>query len=157
MTSCALLSGSDWAGHRCWSWCCPSVQTVQPAQVLPPHHQVYEVTQWIWDTSNLNYLITKDNWCKHSHCWGGANISLSLIIFSSIIGTCAVSLLVTLEEMHILGKKMFFNSLSLHASRLMDKVHKKWDDFNLNSFYNSYCAALWEGRITLNYLNPAMK
>lgn len=43
--------------------------------------------------------------------------------FSSIIGTSAVSLLVTIEEMHILSKKMFFNSLSLHASRLMDKVH----------------------------------
>uniref|UniRef100_A0A674MUL4 Conserved oligomeric Golgi complex subunit 6 n=1 Tax=Takifugu rubripes TaxID=31033 RepID=A0A674MUL4_TAKRU len=40
----------------------------------------------------------------------------------SIIGTSAVSLLVTIEEMHILSKKMFFNSLSLHASRLMDKV-----------------------------------
>lgn len=32
------------------------------------------------------------------------------------------SLLMTLEEMHLLSKKMFFNSLSLHASRLMDKV-----------------------------------
>uniref|UniRef100_A0A3Q3VJS7 Conserved oligomeric Golgi complex subunit 6 n=1 Tax=Mola mola TaxID=94237 RepID=A0A3Q3VJS7_MOLML len=41
---------------------------------------------------------------------------------SSIIGTSAVSLLITIEEMHILSKKMFFNSLSLHASRLMDKV-----------------------------------
>ncbi|TWW76872.1 conserved oligomeric Golgi complex subunit 6 [Takifugu flavidus] len=41
---------------------------------------------------------------------------------SSIIGTSAVSLLVAIEEMHILSKKMFFNSLSLHASRLMDKV-----------------------------------
>lgn len=41
---------------------------------------------------------------------------------SSIIGTAAVSLLVTIEEMHVLSKKMFFNSLSLHASKLMDKV-----------------------------------
>ncbi|CAG12780.1 unnamed protein product, partial [Tetraodon nigroviridis] len=41
---------------------------------------------------------------------------------SSIIGTSAVSLLITIEEMHVLSKKMFFNSLSLHASRLMDKV-----------------------------------
>lgn len=41
---------------------------------------------------------------------------------SSIIGTSAVSLLVTIEEMHVLSKKMFFNSLSLHASKLMDKV-----------------------------------
>ncbi|XP_061916872.1 conserved oligomeric Golgi complex subunit 6 [Entelurus aequoreus] len=41
---------------------------------------------------------------------------------SSIVGTSVGSLLMTMEEMHILSKKMFFNSLSLHASRLMDKV-----------------------------------
>uniref|UniRef100_A0A8C3A647 Conserved oligomeric Golgi complex subunit 6 n=1 Tax=Cyclopterus lumpus TaxID=8103 RepID=A0A8C3A647_CYCLU len=41
---------------------------------------------------------------------------------SSIIGTSVASLLISIEEMHILSKKMFFNSLSLHASRLMDKV-----------------------------------
>ncbi|XP_020793358.2 conserved oligomeric Golgi complex subunit 6 [Boleophthalmus pectinirostris] len=41
---------------------------------------------------------------------------------SSIIGTSVASLLMTMDEMHILSKKMFFNSLSLHASRLMDKV-----------------------------------
>ncbi|KAM4567234.1 conserved oligomeric Golgi complex subunit 6 [Odontesthes bonariensis] len=41
---------------------------------------------------------------------------------SSIIGTSVASLLMNIEEMHLLSKKMFFNSLSLHASRLMDKV-----------------------------------
>ncbi|KAM9801704.1 conserved oligomeric Golgi complex subunit 6 [Neosynchiropus ocellatus] len=41
---------------------------------------------------------------------------------SSIIGTSVASLLMTVDEMHVLSKKMFFNSLSLHASRLMDKV-----------------------------------
>ncbi|GLD53519.1 conserved oligomeric Golgi complex subunit 6 isoform X2 [Lates japonicus] len=41
---------------------------------------------------------------------------------SSIIGTGVASLLITIEEMHVLSKKMFFNSLGLHASRLMDKV-----------------------------------
>lgn len=41
---------------------------------------------------------------------------------SAIIGTSVASLLITIEEMHILSKNMFFNSLSLHASRLMDKV-----------------------------------
>ncbi|XP_062329293.1 conserved oligomeric Golgi complex subunit 6 [Osmerus eperlanus] len=41
---------------------------------------------------------------------------------SAIIGTGVASLLITIEEMHILSKNMFFNSLSLHASRLMDKV-----------------------------------
>ncbi|KAL0972649.1 hypothetical protein UPYG_G00192370 [Umbra pygmaea] len=41
---------------------------------------------------------------------------------SAIISTSVASLLMTIEEMHILSKKMFFNSLSLHASRLMDKV-----------------------------------
>lgn len=44
------------------------------------------------------------------------------LISSSIIGTSVASLLMTIEEMHVLSKKMFFNSLSLHASRLMDKV-----------------------------------
>ncbi|XP_060800153.1 conserved oligomeric Golgi complex subunit 6 isoform X2 [Neoarius graeffei] len=41
---------------------------------------------------------------------------------SGIIGTSVASLLITIEEMHVLSKKMFFSSLSLHASRLMDKV-----------------------------------
>uniref|UniRef100_A0A4W3K231 Conserved oligomeric Golgi complex subunit 6 n=1 Tax=Callorhinchus milii TaxID=7868 RepID=A0A4W3K231_CALMI len=41
---------------------------------------------------------------------------------SGIVGNCAATLLTTIEEMHILSKKMFFNSLSLHASKLMDKV-----------------------------------
>ncbi|XP_047451031.1 conserved oligomeric Golgi complex subunit 6 [Mugil cephalus] len=41
---------------------------------------------------------------------------------SSIIGTSVASLLINIEEMHCLSKKMFFNSLSLHASKLMDKV-----------------------------------
>ncbi|KAM6946221.1 conserved oligomeric Golgi complex subunit 6 [Aplochiton taeniatus] len=41
---------------------------------------------------------------------------------SAIIGTSVASLLMTIEEMHVLSKKVFFNSLSLHASRLMDKV-----------------------------------
>uniref|UniRef100_A0A8C2I0C6 Conserved oligomeric Golgi complex subunit 6 n=1 Tax=Cyprinus carpio TaxID=7962 RepID=A0A8C2I0C6_CYPCA len=39
-----------------------------------------------------------------------------------IMGTSVSSLLMTIDEMHMLSKKMFFNSLSLHASRLMDKV-----------------------------------
>uniref|UniRef100_A0A671MLW4 Conserved oligomeric Golgi complex subunit 6 n=1 Tax=Sinocyclocheilus anshuiensis TaxID=1608454 RepID=A0A671MLW4_9TELE len=41
---------------------------------------------------------------------------------SGIMGTSVSSLLMTIDEMHMLSKKMFFNSLSLHASRLMDKV-----------------------------------
>ncbi|KAK2881436.1 hypothetical protein Q8A67_018704 [Cirrhinus molitorella] len=41
---------------------------------------------------------------------------------SGIVGTSVSSLLMTIDEMHMLSKKMFFNSLSLHASRLMDKV-----------------------------------
>ena len=49
-------------------------------------------------------------------------VSLCLSPSSAIIGTGVASLLITIEEMHILSKNMFFNSLSLHASRLMDKV-----------------------------------
>ncbi|XP_055051900.1 conserved oligomeric Golgi complex subunit 6 [Misgurnus anguillicaudatus] len=41
---------------------------------------------------------------------------------SGIMGTSVSSLLMTMDEMHMLSKKMFFNSLSLHASWLMDKV-----------------------------------
>lgn len=41
---------------------------------------------------------------------------------SGIVGTSVAALLMTMEEMHVLSKKMFFNSLSLHASKLMDKV-----------------------------------
>ncbi|KAE8627235.1 hypothetical protein XENTR_v10006915 [Xenopus tropicalis] len=41
---------------------------------------------------------------------------------SAIVGTSASSLLTTIEEMHLLSKKIFFNSLSLHASKLLDKV-----------------------------------
>ncbi|XP_051782301.1 conserved oligomeric Golgi complex subunit 6 isoform X1 [Erpetoichthys calabaricus] len=41
---------------------------------------------------------------------------------SGIVGTSLAALLTTIEEMHLLSKKMFFNSLSLHASKLMDKI-----------------------------------
>uniref|UniRef100_A0A8C1B9A5 Component of oligomeric golgi complex 6 n=1 Tax=Cyprinus carpio carpio TaxID=630221 RepID=A0A8C1B9A5_CYPCA len=41
---------------------------------------------------------------------------------SGIMGTSLSSLLMTIDEIHMLSKKMFFNSLSLHASCLMDKV-----------------------------------
>ncbi|KAG8542093.1 hypothetical protein GDO81_027473, partial [Engystomops pustulosus] len=40
---------------------------------------------------------------------------------SSIVGTSASALLTTIEEMHLLSKKIFFNSLTLHASKLLDK------------------------------------
>jgi len=43
-------------------------------------------------------------------------------VFSGIVGNSAATLLTTIEEMHLLSKKIFFNSLSLHASKLMDKV-----------------------------------
>lgn len=45
-----------------------------------------------------------------------------LSIPSNIVGSRAAMLLTTIEEMHLLSKKIFFNSLSLHASKLMDKV-----------------------------------
>nr|KAF6460135.1 component of oligomeric golgi complex 6 [Molossus molossus] len=41
---------------------------------------------------------------------------------SGIVGNSATTLLTTIEEMHLLSKKIFFNSLSLHASKLIDKV-----------------------------------
>ncbi|TKC51946.1 hypothetical protein EI555_015161, partial [Monodon monoceros] len=44
---------------------------------------------------------------------------------SGIVGNSATTLLTTIEEMHLLSKKIFFSSLSLHASKLMDKVRLK--------------------------------
>uniref|UniRef100_A0A673T1C4 Conserved oligomeric Golgi complex subunit 6 n=1 Tax=Suricata suricatta TaxID=37032 RepID=A0A673T1C4_SURSU len=41
---------------------------------------------------------------------------------SGIVGNSGTTLLTTIEEMHLLSKKIFFSSLSLHASKLMDKV-----------------------------------
>ncbi|XP_021051298.1 conserved oligomeric Golgi complex subunit 6 [Mus pahari] len=41
---------------------------------------------------------------------------------SGIVGNSAATLLTTIEEMHLLSKKIFFSSLSLHANKLMDKV-----------------------------------
>ncbi|XP_027413151.1 conserved oligomeric Golgi complex subunit 6 isoform X2 [Bos indicus x Bos taurus] len=46
---------------------------------------------------------------------------------SGIIGNSATTLLTTIEEMHLLSKKIFFNSLSLHASKLMDKIEAHLD------------------------------
>ncbi|TRY59115.1 hypothetical protein DNTS_009558, partial [Danionella cerebrum] len=56
-------------------------------------------------------LYKLSNLLKFYHC-----------TISGIIGTSVSALLMTMDEMHMLSKKMFFNSLSLHASRLMDKV-----------------------------------
>uniref|UniRef100_A0A8I5ZM11 Conserved oligomeric Golgi complex subunit 6 n=1 Tax=Rattus norvegicus TaxID=10116 RepID=A0A8I5ZM11_RAT len=41
---------------------------------------------------------------------------------SGIVGNSAATLLTTIEEMHLLSKKIFFSSLSLHANKLMDKI-----------------------------------
>ncbi|OXB58951.1 hypothetical protein ASZ78_005772 [Callipepla squamata] len=46
---------------------------------------------------------------------------------SGIVGNSAATLLTTIEEMHLLSKKIFFNSLSLHASKLMDKIEAHLD------------------------------
>ncbi|KAL0615317.1 Conserved oligomeric Golgi complex subunit 6, partial [Plecturocebus cupreus] len=44
---------------------------------------------------------------------------------SGIVGNSATTLLTTIEEMHLLSKKIFFNNLSLHASKLMDKTESR--------------------------------
>uniref|UniRef100_A0AAZ3NSS1 Conserved oligomeric Golgi complex subunit 6 n=1 Tax=Oncorhynchus tshawytscha TaxID=74940 RepID=A0AAZ3NSS1_ONCTS len=63
---------------------------------------------------------------------------------SCIVGTSVASLLMTIEEMHILSKKMFFNSLSLHASRLMDKVELPPPDLGPTSSLTQTLALLRE-------------
>jgi hypothetical protein len=41
--------------------------------------------------------------------------------YSSIVGEESLFIF-TIEELHTLAMKMFFNSLSLHASKVLDKV-----------------------------------
>ncbi|KAF4025630.1 hypothetical protein G4228_017787 [Cervus hanglu yarkandensis] len=63
---------------------------------------------------------------------------------SGIIGNSATTLLTTIEEMHLLSKKIFFNSLSLHASKLMDKVELPPPDLGPSSALNQTLVLLRE-------------
>ncbi|KAK1168128.1 hypothetical protein AOXY_G11001 [Acipenser oxyrinchus oxyrinchus] len=63
---------------------------------------------------------------------------------SGIVGTSAATLLTTIEEMHILSKKMFFNSLGLHASKLMDKIELPPPDLGPTSSLNQTLSLLRE-------------
>nr|DBA32579.1 TPA: hypothetical protein GDO54_000361 [Pyxicephalus adspersus] len=63
---------------------------------------------------------------------------------SAIVGTSASTLLTTIEEMHLLSKKIFFNSLTLHASKLMDKVEMPPADLGPSSALNQTLALLRE-------------
>uniref|UniRef100_A0A8C0JG92 Conserved oligomeric Golgi complex subunit 6 n=1 Tax=Chelonoidis abingdonii TaxID=106734 RepID=A0A8C0JG92_CHEAB len=63
---------------------------------------------------------------------------------SGILGNSAATLLTTIEEMHLLSKKIFFNSLSLHASKLMEKVELPPPDLGPSSALNQTLALLRE-------------
>ncbi|KAK2508859.1 hypothetical protein MC885_019066 [Smutsia gigantea] len=63
---------------------------------------------------------------------------------SGIVGNSAAVLLTTIEEMHLLSKKIFFNSLSLHASKLMDKVELPPPDLGPSSALNQTLMLLRE-------------
>uniref|UniRef100_A0A8C5LEC0 Conserved oligomeric Golgi complex subunit 6 n=1 Tax=Jaculus jaculus TaxID=51337 RepID=A0A8C5LEC0_JACJA len=63
---------------------------------------------------------------------------------SGIVGNSADTLLTTTEEMHLLSKKIFFNSLSLHASKLMDKVELPPPDLGPSSALNQTLTLLRE-------------
>lgn len=63
---------------------------------------------------------------------------------SGIVGNSATTLLTTIEEMHLLSKKIFFNSLSLHASKLMDKVELPPPDLGPSSALNQTLTLLRE-------------
>lgn len=63
---------------------------------------------------------------------------------SNIVGNSAAMLLTTIEEMHLLSKKMFFNSLSLHASKLMDKVELPPADLGPSTALNQTLVLLRE-------------
>ncbi|XP_012499272.1 PREDICTED: conserved oligomeric Golgi complex subunit 6 [Propithecus coquereli] len=61
-----------------------------------------------------------------------------------IVGNSATTLLTTIEEMHLLSKKIFFNSLSLHTSKLMDKVELPPPDLGPSSALNQTLTLLRE-------------
>ncbi|XP_073651203.1 conserved oligomeric Golgi complex subunit 6 isoform X3 [Tursiops truncatus] len=63
---------------------------------------------------------------------------------SGIVGNSATTLLTTIEEMHLLSKKIFFSSLSLHASKLMDKVELPPPDLGPSSALNQTLMLLRE-------------
>ncbi|EHB07452.1 Conserved oligomeric Golgi complex subunit 6 [Heterocephalus glaber] len=63
---------------------------------------------------------------------------------SGIVGNSATTLLTIIEEMHLLSKKIFFNSLSLHASKLMDKVELPPPDLGPSSALNQTLMLLRE-------------
>ncbi|XP_067325010.1 conserved oligomeric Golgi complex subunit 6 [Anolis sagrei] len=63
---------------------------------------------------------------------------------SNIVGNSAAVLLTTIEEMHLLSKKIFFNSLGLHASKLMDKIELPPADLGPSSALNQTLALLRE-------------
>ncbi|XP_063807975.1 conserved oligomeric Golgi complex subunit 6 isoform X3 [Pseudophryne corroboree] len=63
---------------------------------------------------------------------------------SGIVGTSASTLLTTIEEMHLLSKNIFFNSLSLHASKLLDKVELPPADLGPSSALNQTLTLLRE-------------
>ncbi|XP_015674182.1 conserved oligomeric Golgi complex subunit 6 [Protobothrops mucrosquamatus] len=63
---------------------------------------------------------------------------------SNIIGNSAAMLLTTIEEMHLLSKKIFFNSLSLHANKLLDKVELPPADLGPGPALNQTLALLRE-------------
>uniref|UniRef100_A0A2K5Q3Y7 Conserved oligomeric Golgi complex subunit 6 n=1 Tax=Cebus imitator TaxID=2715852 RepID=A0A2K5Q3Y7_CEBIM len=63
---------------------------------------------------------------------------------SGIVGNSATTLLTTIEEMHLLSKKIFFNNLSLHASKLMDKVELPPPDLGPSSALNQTLMLLRE-------------
>ncbi|KAG9491968.1 conserved oligomeric Golgi complex subunit 6 [Eleutherodactylus coqui] len=63
---------------------------------------------------------------------------------SAIVGTSGSALLTTIEEMHLLSKKIFFNSLTLHASKLLDKVELPPVDLGPSSALNQTLSLLRE-------------
>ncbi|XP_073518687.1 conserved oligomeric Golgi complex subunit 6 [Phyllobates terribilis] len=63
---------------------------------------------------------------------------------SAIVGTSGSALLTTIEEMHLLSKKIFFNSLTLHASKLLDKVELPPADLGPSSALNQTLTLLRE-------------
>ncbi|EHB15956.1 Conserved oligomeric Golgi complex subunit 6 [Heterocephalus glaber] len=62
---------------------------------------------------------------------------------SGIVGNSATTLLTTIEEMHLLSKKIF-NSLSLHVSKLMEKIELPPPDIGPSSALNQTLMLLCE-------------
>uniref|UniRef100_A0A2K6FKC7 Conserved oligomeric Golgi complex subunit 6 n=1 Tax=Propithecus coquereli TaxID=379532 RepID=A0A2K6FKC7_PROCO len=93
----------------------------------------------------LLIFLTEILFVSFKYKYYGYLLSNLLVFYCfGIVGNSATTLLTTIEEMHLLSKKIFFNSLSLHTSKLMDKVELPPPDLGPSSALNQTLTLLRE-------------